>query len=202
MISTRILMFAAAAAVLSAAPAVAGQPAPAAPATAAPAVEAEAPPAPVVLNAGAAGFTRINPSPAADIVTELKAAGQYGAFLKAAEAVNLTALLGAAGRQLTVFAPTDAAFAALPAGRLDELMKPDNAAQLQQLIAYHVVATKVTADQVKGKKGPVSTAIGKQVEVDGSADHIKVGDAYVLQNEVAATNGVIYPVDKVLTPPA
>ena len=196
MFSPRILSLAAVAAVLTAAPAFA-QPAPAAaPADAAPA------PAPVVPNPGAAGFKSLTPNAGADIVAELKAAGQYTTFLKAADAVNLTGLLSAAGRQITVFAPTDAAFAALPAGALDNLMKPDNAGQLQQLVAYHVVGTKVAVAQVKGAKGPIPTIINKNLDVDGTGEAIKVNDANVLQPEVAASNGAIYPVDKVLSPPA
>ena len=197
MFSPRILSLAAVAAVLSAAPAFA-QPAaaPPAPADAAPA------PAPVVPNPGAAGFTPLTPNAGADIVAELKAAGQYTTFLKAADAVNLTGLLSAAGRQITVFAPTDAAFAALPAGALDNLMKPDNAGQLLQLVAYHVVGTKVAVAQVKGAKGPIPTIINKNLDVDGTGEAIKVNDANVLQPEVAASNGAIYPVDKVLSPPA
>ncbi len=214
MISTRILTLAAAVAVLGVAPGLAqagaraarpaARPAPAAPAPVQETIEAPAPP-PItaVLNAGAAGFTPITANASQDVVAELKAAGQYTTFLKAVETVNMTGFLTAAGRTWTVFAPTDAAFAALPAGTLDNLMKPDNAGQLQALVAYHLVGAKVAASQVKGAKGPVGTAIGKPVEIDGStADHIKVGDAYVLQEEVAAANGVIYPVDKVLTPPA
>jgi uncharacterized surface protein with fasciclin (FAS1) repeats len=99
-----------------------------------------------------------------------------------------------------VFAPTDAAFAALPAGELDRLMKPDNATQLQQLLIYHIVNAPVTEAKVKGAKGPVKTVAGSDLLLDGSADPYKANSAQVLQANVQATNGLVYVVDHVLSP--
>jgi uncharacterized surface protein with fasciclin (FAS1) repeats len=143
----------------------------------------------------------IAPNPSADIVANLKASGQFTTLLKALDATNLTSLLQKPGA-LTVFAPTDAAFAALPPGVLDNLMKPANAAQLQQVIAYHVVNTKITADQVTGHAAtPVPSVINKPLTIDGSSTPIKVNDANVIQAAAPASNGVIYVIDKVLMAP-
>jgi uncharacterized surface protein with fasciclin (FAS1) repeats len=151
--------------------------------------------------AAAAAVQVIAPNPTADIVANLKASGQFTTFLKALDASNLTALLQKPGA-LTVFAPTDAAFAALPADMLANLMKPANAAQLQQVIAYHIVNTKITTDQVAGHAAtPVPSVINKPITIDGSSTPIKVNDATVIQAAAPASNGVIYVIDKVLTAP-
>ncbi len=144
----------------------------------------------------------IAPDPAGDIVANLRASGQFTTLLKALDASGLTALLQDKTHSFTLFAPTDAAFAALPAGTLTTLLDPKNAAQLQQLLAYHVVATRIPADQVVGHAAtPVPTAINKPVTLDGSGATIKVNDADVIQAGAPASNGVIYVIDKVLTPP-
>jgi uncharacterized surface protein with fasciclin (FAS1) repeats len=153
------------------------------------------------LPAAAAAVQVIAPNPTADIVANLKASGQFTTFLKALDASNLTSLLQKPGA-LTVFAPTDAAFAALPADMLANLMKPANAAQLQQVIAYHIVNTKITADQVTGHAAtPVPSVINKPITIDGSSMPIKVNDAAVIQTAAPCSNGVIYVIDKVLTAP-
>jgi uncharacterized surface protein with fasciclin (FAS1) repeats len=169
-------------------------------APAAPAAEAPAATAPVP-GPGAAGFSPLPTTGAANIVDTLKASGQFTTLLKAADQVNLTGLLSTRN-PLTLIAPTDAAFAQLPPGQLDELLKPENAQKLQGLIVYHLVALKVTKDQIAGHKGPIPSAAQKPIEADGSFDTLKMNDAVVLQAEVPASNGAIYVVDKVLTPPA
>jgi uncharacterized surface protein with fasciclin (FAS1) repeats len=144
----------------------------------------------------------IAPDPSADIVANLTASGHFTTLLKALKASGLTSLLQQTTRSFTLFAPTDEAFAALPPGVLDNLMKPTNSAQLQQVIAYHVVATKLLPDQIKGHATtPVPTAINKPVSVDGMGATIKVNDANVIQAGAPASNGEIYVIDKVLTAP-
>ena len=157
---------------------------PAAPADAAPAASA----------APAAG-ARVTPS--GDIVATLTASGQFTTLLKALDTVNLTGLLKGPG-PLTLFAPTDAAFAALPAGELDKLMA--DKAGLQRLLAYHIVNAKVDSTKVVGVKGPIPTAAGTPVHIDGSASPPKANDAVIAQTDVVVSNGVIYPVDHVLMP--
>jgi uncharacterized surface protein with fasciclin (FAS1) repeats len=156
-------------------------------------------PAPATASPAAAQV--ITPNPSVDIVANLKASGQFTTLLKALDASGLTPLLQKPGA-LTVFAPTDAAFAAFPAATLADLMKPANAAQLQQVVAYHVVNTKIAADQVTGHAAtPVPSVINKPITLDGSSTPIKVNDANVIQAAAPASNGVIYVIDKVLTAP-
>lgn len=136
---------------------------------------------------------------AGDIVATAQASGQFTTFLKAAEATNLTGLLKTTPN-LTVFAPTDAAFAALPAGELDKLMLPENKAQLQKVLIYHVINAKVPSSEFKGATRKAATVAGPSVELAGGAT-LKVNDADIVQADVMATNGIIHVVDKVLLPP-
>lgn len=139
-------------------------------------------------------------SAAGDIVETAKAAGQFSAFLKAVEATNLTQVLKT-NKGLTVFAPTDAAFAALPVGELDRLMQPANRAQLQKILTYHVINAQVDSSKIEGAKGPVPTVAGANVVLDGSGETLKVNDATIVQADVRPTNGTLHVIDKVLMPP-
>ena len=187
---SRTLLLAAAAATLSTA--ALAQPA-AAPAAAPPAAPAAAPAEEAV----------ITPNGSATIVANLKASGKFNTLVAALEKTGLATLLNDPARKLTIFAPTDAAFAALPPGTLDNWMKTENAAAFQRALAYHMVNTIVPKDQVVGKKGPVPSIVNTPINVDGSEGAVKVnGDATVLQSGVMASNGSIYVVDKVLTPPS
>ena len=145
-----------------------------------------------------AAFSAITPAPGSDLIAVLTQSGQFTTLLKAADATNLTSVLKKPG--LTVFAPTDAAFAALPAGALDDLMKPDNLPQLQKLLAYHVVNTKIPS--IKGHaQTQIATAAGTKVTLDGVGDKVKVNDATALQPAVSVAGGsTLYPIDKVLSP--
>ncbi|MDP2261307.1 MAG: fasciclin domain-containing protein [Caulobacter sp.] len=132
-----------------------------------------------------------------DIVETLRANGQFKTLVKALEAANMTGVLKT-NSNLTVFAPTDAAFAALPAGELDRLMK--DPAALQKLLTYHVVNASVDSSKIKGAKGGVGTVAGSEVIVDGSGERLMANTATIVQADVRPTNGVIHVVDKVLTP--
>jgi uncharacterized surface protein with fasciclin (FAS1) repeats len=154
-------------------------------------------PAPAAPAAPAAMSMTLTPS--GDIVDTLKAAGNFTLLLKALDASNLTQVVKRATPPLTLLAPTDAAFQALPAGQLDNLMKTENSAQLQALLVYHVINAPVPLTQVQGKKGPIATGAGTQVQIDGTVSPMRINDANVLgQAEVA--NGDVYVIDKVLTP--
>lgn len=179
---TRLLIATAAAAALAAGAAQA-QTAPAAKAPAAPAAPAAA--AKVVANG--------------DIIQTATLSGQFKTFLKAVDATNLTGLLKT-NKNLTVFAPTDAAFAALPPGELDRLMLPENKAQLQKLLTYHIINARVDSTKIKGAKGAVPTVAGASVELDGSSDMLMVNNADIIQPDVMASNGVVHVIDKVLMP--
>ena len=160
-----------------------------------------APPAAGTMGApSGAGFTPIRPVPGGDIIATLTASGEFGTLLAALKDTNLTNLI-ATHPNLTLFAPTDAAFAALPPGQLDMLMK--SPAQLQAILTYHLIAATIRPSDILGHAaGQEPTAAKKPVTVDGSGPTIKVNTASVLQPGVVASNGVIYPIDKVLTPPA
>lgn len=153
---------------------------------AAPAGEAAAPATPQVVAHG-------------DIIETARASGQFKTFIKAADATNLTGLLKQT-KNLTVFAPTDAAFAALPPGELDKLMLPENKAQLQKLLTYHIINARLDSSKFEGAKGPVPTVAGTTVEIDGSGDHVMINNADLVQADVMATNGIVHVIDKVLMP--
>jgi uncharacterized surface protein with fasciclin (FAS1) repeats len=138
-------------------------------------------------------------TPAGDLIATARAAGQFNTFLKAAEATNLIGVLSS-NRNLTVFAPTDAAFAALPAGELDRLMVPENRQQLQQLLTYHIVNAPLESSRIKGRKGPVATVAGANLVLDGSGASLMANNATIVQADVRASNGILHVVDKVLSP--
>lgn len=156
-----------------------------------------APMAPMAMPAPAAPATVAIPTiqPAGDLVATLKAAGQYNTFLKLLDASGLTPVLGSAG-PLTVIAPTDAAYAALPAGTIDTLLKPENAAQLQGTLTPLIINAGVTLDKIQGST-PVdipNVANGK-VQFDATTPAIKInGSAVVAMGK--ASNGEIYAIDK------
>ncbi len=134
-----------------------------------------------------------------DIVETAAAAGQFNTLIAAAKAADLVDTLKSPG-PLTVFAPTDAAFAALPAGTVDNLLKPENKAQLVKVLTYHVVSGKVTSGQVV-TLDTATTVEGAAVDIDASNGKVMINDAQVVQADVAASNGVIHVIDKVLLPP-
>ena len=145
-------------------------------------------------------FTPIRPTPGANIIAALTASGEFTKLLAALKDTNLTDLI-ATHPNLTLFAPTDAAFAALPPGQLDMLMK--SPPQLQAILTYHLVAATIKPTDVMGHAaGKVPTAAKKSITLDGSGPTLKADTASVLQPGVTASNGIIYPIDKVLTPPA
>jgi uncharacterized surface protein with fasciclin (FAS1) repeats len=99
----------------------------------------------------------------------------------------------------TIFAPTDEAFAALPDGALDQLLLPENKEALQQLLSYHVVPGNVTSADIT--PGDVTTVEGSPVSINTSAGEVTVGNATVVEADIAASNGVIHAIDQVLLPP-
>ena len=134
-----------------------------------------------------------------DLIETAKASGQLTTFVKAIDAANLTSVLKT-NPNLTVFAPTDAAFAALPAGELDRLMKDPTA--LQKVLTYHVINARVDSGKIIGSKGPVKTVAGDSVVLDGSGATAMVDGARITQADLMATNGLLHVVDKVLMPGA
>ncbi|MEJ7614486.1 MAG: fasciclin domain-containing protein [Candidatus Fervidibacter sacchari] len=141
--------------------------------------------------------------PADDIPTVAVKAGQFKTLVKALEAAELVDALKGKG-PFTVFAPTDDAFAKLPKGTLEELLKPENKEKLQSILLYHVVPGKyLSADVRKLKSGTkVETLLkGKKVTITLKRKDIFVDGAKVIKADVMASNGVIHVIDKVILPP-
>jgi uncharacterized surface protein with fasciclin (FAS1) repeats len=135
----------------------------------------------------------------ADIVDTAVAAGQFNTLAAALTEAGLIETLKGPG-PFTVFAPTDEAFAKLPAGTVETLLQPENKAKLSAVLTYHVVPGKLTAADVI-KYDAAKTAEGAQLPIDASANGVKVGDANVIATDIVATNGVIHVIDAVLLPP-
>lgn len=135
-----------------------------------------------------------------DIVDTAVAAGQFKTLAAALTAAGLVDTLKGPG-PFTVFAPTDAAFAKLPAGTLDTLLKPESTAKLTAILTYHVVAGKVmAADVVKLKEAKTVNGAMVAVKVDGG--NVMINNAKVTTADIGASNGVIHVIDTVLLPPA
>jgi uncharacterized surface protein with fasciclin (FAS1) repeats len=182
----------AAAAALFAGSALAQPAAPAEPAAPAPEVAAlAAPPEPP--SAAAVAYKPI--APAGNVRATLEASGQFSKFLAAVDKTGLGAFL--VGEQaLTYLVPTDTAFDTLP--NLAAMMEANPATDLQRVLLKHIINAKVAPEQVNGAKGPVPTVGQVSVEIDGSVTPMKIDQAVVLQNDVQATNGVIYVIDRTL----
>ena len=132
-----------------------------------------------------------------DLVDTLKLSGQFLTFTKGIDATNLAGLLKA-NKNLTVFAPTDAAFAAMPAADLAKLMT-DKAA-MQRFILHHIVNAPIPAAKIKGVKGPIPTGAGDTILLDGSDDAgtLRVDGATIIQADVQTASGLLQVVDRVL----
>ena len=132
---------------------------------------------------------------AADIVDTAISAGQFNTLVKAVQEAGLVDTLKSAG-PFTVFAPTDAAFAKLPAGTLEALL--NDKAKLQKILTYHVVAGQVKAADVK--PGAVKTVEGQSLQVRTKGGAVMVNDSKVIKTEIMASNGVIHVIDTVMLP--
>ena len=140
--------------------------------------------------------TASTPAAAGTIVDVAAANADFSTLVAAVKAAGLADTLSGPG-PFTVFAPTNEAFAALPAGLVDKLLKPENKAVLAKILTYHVLASKVMAADVKD--GKVVTVEGGTITID-TMSGVKVNDAKVVTTDIAASNGVIHVIDKVLVP--
>ena len=136
----------------------------------------------------------------ADIVDTAVNAGSFTTLVAAVQAAGLEETLRGEG-PFTVFAPTDAAFAALPEGTVETLLRPENKDQLVGILTYHVVAGKTKSKELAGKSLSVATVNGAEIAIDGT-DGVTVGGAKVVKADVRASNGIIHAIDTVLLPPA
>ena len=131
------------------------------------------------------------------IVGVAAGAGQFNTLVAAVKAAGLVDTLNGAG-PFTVFAPTDEAFAKLPVGTLDTLLKPENKEKLTAILTYHVLAGKVMAADVKTMAA--KTVNGKEAAIKVAGSKVTIGAATVVKTDIAASNGVIHVIDTVLIP--
>ena len=150
-----------------------------------------------VLLAGAAALAMVLNASAADLV-DTAAAGHFNTLVAAVKAAGLVDALKGPG-PFTVFAPTDEAFAKLPPGTLESLLKPENKDRLQKILTYHVVAGQVAAQDVV-KLHSAKTLEGGSVTIHVANGGVMVGNAHVIKTDITASNGVIHVIDQVLIP--
>ena len=141
---------------------------------------------------GAASATSKN------IVETAVQSGKFNTLVAALKAAGLVNTLNGKG-PFTVFAPSDTAFSKLPTGTVDGLLKPENKANLVSILAYHVIPGKIMSGDIAGKKISVKTVQGSEISVDAMYG-VKINDSNVVSADIAATNGVIHVIDKVLMP--
>jgi len=135
-----------------------------------------------------------------DVVDTAVANGSFKTLAAALEAAGLVETLKGAG-PFTVFAPTDAAFAKLPAGTVENLLKPENKDQLRRVLTYHVVSGKVGSADVT-KMRSAKAVSGDTISVAVKDGKVMINNATVVTADVGASNGVIHVIDTVILPPA
>jgi uncharacterized surface protein with fasciclin (FAS1) repeats len=150
-----------------------------------------------VLLAGVAALAMVSKASAADLV-ETAVAGHFNTLVAAVKAAGLVEALKGPG-PFTVFAPTDEAFAKLPAGTLENLLKPENKQQLEKILTYHVVPGHVSAKDVV-KLDSAKTLEGGNLTIHAGNGGVMVNNAHVTKTDIAASNGVIHVIDTVLLP--
>ena len=138
------------------------------------------------------------PEPTKDIVDTAVAAGSFKTLVAALQAAGLVDTLKSKG-PFTVFAPTDEAFAKLPAGTLEDLLKPENKSKLVAILTYHVVPGEVLASQVTKMKS-AKTVNGESLTIQVEDGAVMVDNAKVIKTDILCTNGVIHVIDSVLLP--
>lgn len=139
-------------------------------------------------------------APAGDVIDTLKASGQFSIFLRSADAVGLTAFVKSL-KDVTVLAPTDAAFRSMPAADIQALMALANRAELQKTVLYHFIPARVPTADFAGAARTAVTLAKLPVEMEGGKPPGVNGVAFV-QSDIVTSNGVIHVIDKVLSPNA
>ena len=147
---------------------------------------------------GSCGVSSAKADAAPDIVETAIGAGSFGTLVAAVKAAGLVDTLKGEG-PYTVFAPTDDAFAKLPAGTVESLLKPENKARLQSILTYHVVPGKVMSSDVV-KVSSAKTVQGQDLAVSAQNGQVMVDNAKVVQVDIEAANGVIHVIDSVILP--
>ncbi|TVP64136.1 MAG: fasciclin domain-containing protein [Leptolyngbya sp. LCM1.Bin17] len=145
------------------------------------------------------GYENLTAAEAAPSIAEIAASSEDFSILTAAiEAAGLTEVLSNSDASLTVFAPTDTAFEALPDGTVDALLLPENQDQLTQLLTYHVVEGEVFSTDLAS--GDVDTLAGASITVMVDGEAVTINHANVIAADIEASNGVIHVIDAVLLP--
>jgi len=139
------------------------------------------------------------PATSPDIVDIAASAGTFNTLVAALKAAGLVETLKGDG-PFTVFAPTDDAFAKLPAGTIESLLKPENEAKLRAILTYHVVPGKVVAKDVVSLKS-VKTVQGQSIAIEVQNGSVMIDNAHVIKTDIVARNGVIHVIDTVILPP-
>ena len=135
---------------------------------------------------------------AGDIVDTAAASDQFSTLVAAVKAAGLVETLKGEG-PFTVFAPTNDAFAALPAGTVENLLKPENKDKLVAVLTYHVIPGKVMSADISGKMADVATVQGSSLSIDATSG-VKVDNASVTTADIITSNGVIHVIDQVVLP--
>lgn len=133
-----------------------------------------------------------------DIVDTASAAGSFETLVAAIQAADLVDVLKGSG-PFTVFAPTDDAFAKLPEGTVDDLLKPENKEKLQSILTYHVVPGKVMAEDAVNLTS-AKTVNGKDFKITQSGNDLMIDNAKVIETDIMTSNGVIHVIDHVIMP--
>jgi uncharacterized surface protein with fasciclin (FAS1) repeats len=128
----------------------------------------------------------------------VSSSNSFKTLAAAIKAADLDATLSGKG-PYTLFAPTDQAFAALPKGTVETLLKPENKDKLVKVLTYHVMSSEASTSDLK--PGKVTSVEGSSIDVKASGQDVMVNDAKVLKADVKASNGIIHVIDKVMLPP-
>lgn len=139
---------------------------------------------------------------ASNIVQTAASTGQFNTLIAAAKAAGLAGALSST-HDITVFAPTDAAFAKLPKGTVENLLKPENKSQLAAILKYHVVPARVPSSAAKAKSAEIGTlkkSGDTTIKVRKRFGKVFVDKAKVINADIKASNGIIHVIDKVLLP--
>ena len=152
----------------------------------------------IVLTAGNLALAKPAPKASKDIVDTAVAAGSFKTLVAAVQAAGLVDTLKSKG-PFTVFAPTDDAFAKLPAGTVENLLKPENKEKLKAILLYHVVSGKVEAKDAM-KLSSAKTVNGESLNLMAHGDSLMINNATVVKADIECSNGVIHVIDTVLLP--
>jgi uncharacterized surface protein with fasciclin (FAS1) repeats len=151
-----------------------------------------------LLGCNESGHMKMGPWAKKDIVDTAVSAGNFNTLVTAVKAADLVATLKGEG-PFTVFAPTDEAFAKLPHGTLNDLLKPENKSKLASILTYHVVSGKVMAADVVNLSH-AKTVNGQSLSIKTYGSTVKVDNANVIKTDIKCSNGVIHVIDAVVLP--